>query len=187
MFSFKSILLNSLSFSLILVALSGCGAAQTPSPAPAPVAQPTALPTTPPTAQAAPTAAPSATAAPAAGSAAKDLTPAGITVWNTEVGASKQTGTCNNGPILPVYGLAQITVAGDSLGWKDQQAEFAMKKIQPSVWQYEGDNKPVPGKLRLTVTFVDDKTLSVLRELIPQNDSACTQAFTYKGVFQWAK
>lgn len=188
---------------MILVALSACGATQTPvapviaptaqqvNPAntiPAPVSYPTAEVTvatsgTPQAekavqAQAYPTPAPIAV---------RDLTPAGITVWNTEVGTSKQTGTCNNPPILPVYGLVQVTLTGDALGWKDQQAEFAMKKVSPSVWQYDGESKPVPGKLRLTVTFVDDKTLTILRELTPQSDPACVQTVAYKGVFQWTK
>lgn len=171
---------------MIMVALSACGAAQTPSPTLAPTQKPaTTAPTAPAPTAAAPTAAP--TVAPSPTPAAKDQTPAGITAWNTEVGTSKQTGTCNNLPSTPVYGLVQVTVNGDSLSWKDMQAEFAMKKVAPSVWEYMGESKPVPGKLRLTVTFVDDKTIGILRELIPQSDPACTQTVAYKGVFQWAK
>lgn len=125
-------------------------------------------------------------AAPAA-TAGPDFTPAGTTVWNSEVGTSRQTGTCTGGPILPVYGLVQIVNDKGALAWKDQQAEFTLAKDRPGVWRYEGPNRPVPGTLKLVVTFVDDKTLRIQRELTPQSDPRCTNVVEYSGKFQWSR
>lgn len=86
-----------------------------------------------------------------------------------------------------MYGLVQIVNDKGALAWKDQQAEFTLAREKAGVWRYEGPSRPVLGTLRLTVTFVDDKSLKIQRELTPQSDPACTNVVEYSGKFQWSR
>jgi hypothetical protein len=37
----------------------------------------------------------------------------------------------------------------------------------------------------MTVTFQDEKSLTMVREFTPKNDPGCTHRHDYAGVFQW--
>ena len=100
------------------------------------------------------------------------------------------TGDCTKGSVLPAYGLVQITPAetgaGDSLEWKNQEPKpYAMARAAANSYVYAGPNSIHDGVVTMTVTFVDDKNLKMLRQFTSQNDPACTHTHEYTGVFQW--
>src|SRR5437899_315291 len=114
---------------IVLILAAGCGSnvtleptvAPTNTPLPAPTATPSPVP-------------PTATVAPNAG----DYTPQ-TSVWNTTIGPDTMSGTCSTGSILPVYGLVQITPAGDTLTWRSQEpAPYTFSRVKMNVYSYSG-------------------------------------------------
>jgi hypothetical protein len=182
---------------MIAASLLACGAA--PTAAPSPTSSPTALP--------APDAAPSATAAatatssPAAaattvptpagdaasgGGGAAGFAPAQRSVWNTTIGTDQMSGECAKGSVLPAYGLVQITPLDAGLEWKNQEPKpYVMSRVEPNIFAFAGPNSIADGVVTMTVTFLDEKSLTMVREFTPHNDPGCTHRHEYTGVFQW--
>lgn len=96
------------------------------------------------------------------------------------------SGTCTKGSVLPAYGLVQITPNDAGLEWKNQEPKpYPMTLAEPNQFVYAGANSINDGVVTMTVTFVDDKNLTMLRQYTPNNDPACTHTHEYTGVFQW--
>ena len=117
---------------------------------------------------------------------AGDYTPTQSSVWNTTIGPDNMTGTCSTGSILPVYGLAQITPAGDTLTWRSQEpAPYTFSRVKTNVYRYSGSTSLNDGTVTLTLTFTSATTLQMTRAFIPTADPACQHTHQYSGVFQW--
>ena len=172
--------------------LAACG-----SPAAAPTALPTTAPTATPiaTATAQPTAAPTITMAPTAEVTPttaqveqKNFAPKVRSVWNTAVGLDEMKGTCAKGSMLPVYGLVQITPDGETINWKSQEpAPYVMTRLQVNQYQYAGPTALKDGVVTMTLKFIGEQALEMLREFVSQADPACLHTHVYTGTFQWEK
>jgi hypothetical protein len=180
-----------------LLVLPACGGNATPQPtqAPAATAAPVATSTIAPTPTAAATAtaaatdtpAPSPTAAAEPG-AQTNFAPKVRSVWNTAVGLDQMTGTCSQGSVLPVYGLVQITPAGDDLTWKSQEPKpYTLKRLAVNQYEYSGPTSIDDGVVTMTLKFSSDKALEMLRVFVSKADPACTHTHEYTGTFQWER
>lgn len=119
---------------------------------------------------------------------AQDFTPIERTVWDTVIGPDEMTGTCAKGSMLPVYGLVQITPDGDTVEWKSQEpAPYVFNKLQSNRYQYAGPTALKDGVVTMTLEFVSEQSLSMLREFIANADPACLHTHVYTGTFQWAR
>ena len=180
----------------LLIALCACSAAPTPMPTSTPIAEASPEPKT--TSALAPTLAPTivptveASSLPAsdadanANPNAQDLAPAQRSVWNTTIGPDTMSGTCAKGSVLPVYGLVQITPGDGGLEWKNQEPKpYLMQRLEANQYQYAGTNSINDGVVTMTLTFVDDKNLTMLREFTAASEPSCTHTHEYAGVFQW--
>jgi len=108
-------------------------------------------------------------------------------VWNTTVGTDNMTGDCK-ASVLPAYGLVQITPQGSTIEWKNQEPQpYTMQQIAPTQFQYAGPTVSKDGTVTMTVTFVDDKNLTMIRDFVATDAPACTHHHEYAGVFQWNK
>ncbi len=109
-------------------------------------------------------------------------------VWNTTIGTDHMTGDCK-ASVLPVYGLVQITPeSSDTLTWKTQEPKpYTMNKITANQFQYVGPSVINDGVVTMTVTFVDDKNFSMMRDFVAKNTPGCNHHHDYAGVFQWNK
>jgi len=199
---------------VIAVALAGCATApiQSPTATESPLAvattaptitatqtpiQPTAPSTSTPTKTATatrtqtrtPTTAPSipAPSATASSSAAgDDFTPKVNAVWETAIGEDIMTGTCSGGPILPVYGLVQITPQGDTLIWLSQEpAPYTFFRTSPDTYYYSGPTSINDGSVTMILRFTGPTALVMQRVFTPNSDPACQHTHNYTGVFQW--
>lgn len=174
----------------LVLGLAACASepATTPSPTPAPT--PTTAPTTTPTAAPTPTLAPTATSEPAAtppaSTAAQDFLPRQRSVWDTKISPGETLGTCAGGVILPVYGLVQITPTEEGLEWKNQEPQpYAMTRVAPNRYHFAGVSAVNNGVVTMTVTFLDEKSLVMLREFTPNDDPQCIHRHEYTGEFKW--
>lgn len=96
------------------------------------------------------------------------------------------SGECAQGSVLPAYGLVQITPVDDGLEWKNQEPQpYVMARVEPNVYAFAGPNSIADGVVTMTVTFQDEKSLTMVREFTPQSDPGCTHRHEYAGVFQW--
>jgi hypothetical protein len=181
----------------LLIALCACNAAPVPTPTsttaptaqpeptPAPTTAPTLAPTDTPQPQAEATAEASPSPTADAG-AAQDFAPAQRSVWNTTIGQDQMRGDCAKGSVLPVYGLVQITPGEGSLEWKNQEpTPYLMQRLATNQYQYAGPNSINDGVVTMTLTFVDEKTLTMVREFTASAEPNCTHTHDYAGVFQW--
>lgn len=168
-----------------LVALSACNSAlpmptAIPSPIPAPTLAPAVMPTTPaPTSrvESSPTAA-----------VTTDFAPRQRSVWDTKITPGETLGNCASGSILPVYGLVQITPTEAGLEWKNQEpVPYAMARIAPNTYRFAGPSSINDGVVTMTVTFVDEQSLVMLREFTPNADPGCIHRHEYTGEFKWFK
>jgi hypothetical protein len=179
----------------LFIVLCACNAAPVPTPTPTSTTAPTALPTPEPTLAPAPTDTPqpqaeaTAEASPSpatAAGAAQDFAPAQRSVWNTTIGPDQMTGDCAKGSVLPVYGLVQITPGEGSMEWKNQEpTPYLMQRLATNQYQYAGPNSINDGVVTMTLTFVDDKNLTMVREFTANAEPGCTHKHDYAGVFQW--
>lgn len=168
----------------LLIGLCACAAAPTPpalsTPAPLPVPTPT------PAVALQVEASPSPSPLPAADASVKNFAPAQRSVWNTTIGQDQMRGTCAKGSVLPAYGLVQITPGENGLEWKNQEPKpYPMQRLDVNRYQFAGPNSINDGVVTMTLTFVDDKNLSMLREFIADKEPDCTHTHEYTGVFQW--
>ncbi|MCL6509400.1 MAG: hypothetical protein K6U78_01790 [Anaerolineae bacterium] len=176
---------------LILAACSTApAAAPAATPIPTPAAPPTAAPAATPTP--APTPIPTAEPEPAATSpkdapsAAQDLAPKRRSVWDTKISPGETLGNCAGGAILPVYGLVQITPTEEGLEWKNQEpVPYAMARLAPNTYRFAGPSSINDGVVTMTVTFVDEKSLVMLREFTPNAEPGCIHRHEYTGEFKW--
>ena len=96
------------------------------------------------------------------------------------------TGTCSTGPILPPYGLVQITPGGDTLTWKSQEpAPYVFGKVKTNVYAYSGPTALGDGTVTMSLTFTSATTLQMSRAFVPNSDPVCTHTHFYSGTFQW--
>jgi len=96
------------------------------------------------------------------------------------------SGECAKGSVLPVYGLVQITPGEGGLEWKNQEpTPYLMQRLATNQYQYAGPNSINDGVVTMTLTFVDDKTLTMVREFTASAEPGCTHKHDYAGVFQW--
>jgi hypothetical protein len=132
-------------------------------------------------------AAKAATCAASAGTGGEtDYTPATQSVWNFAQGQDNLTGTCSTGPILPPYGLVQITPGGDTLTWKSQEpAPYVFGKLKTNLYAYSGPTALGDGTVTMSLTFTSATTLQMSRAFVPNSDPACTHTHFYSGTFQW--
>jgi hypothetical protein len=169
--------------------IAGCNAPNAaPTKAPPPAATLPALPTALPVASIVPQ--PTATvvapvATPVAATA--DPTPKVRTIWNTVIGVNKSEGTCAGNPILPAYGQVQLTPSADALEYKNQQTTYLFKRSRPGEWRFAGPSPLNDGAVDMTLTFKDDRNLTVVHKLVPGKDPGCTHTFTYSGTFMWER
>jgi len=172
--------------SVLALGLAACSAAPTNTPIPTPAAPATATPS--PTATLFPTPAPEPTATPPmdAQPAAQDLAPRQRSVWDTKISPGEMLGDCAGGSILPVYGLVQITPTEEGLEWKNQEpAPYAMARVAPNTYRFAGPSSINDGVVTMTVTFVNEKSLVMLREFAPNADPDCIHRHEYTGEFKW--
>jgi len=162
----------------LLLALVGCGTGERSSPpSPAPTATPTAAPTQAPTAPV-----PRPTTAPEV----QEFAPKQRSVWDTKVDPGQTLGQCSGGPILPAYGLVQITPLEDGLEWKNQEpAPYRMIRLAPNTYQFAGPTAINDGVVTMTVTFLSAQTLTMVREFTPQAEPGCVHRHEYTGEFKW--
>ncbi len=116
-----------------------------------------------------------------------DYTPATATVWNFAQSPDNMTGTCNTGPILPPYGLVQITPGAEGLTWKSQEpAPYTFGKVTTNVYAYSGPTVLGDGTVVMSLTFTSATALQMTRAFVPNSDPGCTHTHFYSGTFQWA-
>jgi len=167
----------------LALGLAGCSAAPVNTPIPTPIAPPTTTPTAAPTPTPLPTDAPEPTAPQPA---AQDLAPRQRSVWDTKISPGETLGNCAGGSILPVYGLVQITPTEEGLEWKNQEpVPYAMARLAPNVYRFAGPSSINDGVVTMTVTFVNEKSLVMLREFTPNADPGCIHRHEYTGEFKW--
>lgn len=168
--------------------------------------EPTASPTpVPPTATAAPTetqvkstrtsAAPTATSVPptataippsATASGPTDFTPTTASVWNFVQGPDQMNGACS-GPILPPYGLVQITPIENGLTWRSQEpTPYTFAKVNINVYSFSGATATGDGTVTMTLSFISGTELVMTRTFVPNAEPACSHTHDYTGTFQWA-
>lgn len=180
----------------LVLNLAACSTAPDAAPAAAPAATPIPTPAVPPTAtpEPAPTPTPLPTAEPEptatppmdAQSAAHDLAPKQRSVWDTKISPGETLGDCAGGSILPVYGLVQITPTEAGLEWKNQEpVPYAMARVAPNTYRFAGPSSINDGVVTMTVTFVDEQSLVMLREFTPNADPGCIHRHEYTGEFKW--
>lgn len=170
----------------LLIALCACTAAPTPTPTTAPTALPEPTPAPTPEPILAPTATPQAETPAANASAGQDFAPAQRSVWNTTIGQDQMRGECAKGSVLPAYGLVQITPGEGGLEWKNQEPKpYLMQRLGTNEYQYAGPNSISDGVVTMTLTFVDEKSLTMVREFTANAEPGCTHTHEYAGVFQW--
>lgn len=171
--------------SALMFGLAACAPA--PSiPTPASPATATSVPT--------PTLAPTVTPEPTPASAQpvspveQDLhfLPRQRSVWDTKISPGETFGECAGGAILPVYGLVQITPTEDGLEWKNQEPQpYAMARVAPNTYRFAGPSAVNNGVVTMTVTFLDEKSLVMLREFTPNAEPKCIHRHEYTGEFKW--
>lgn len=165
-------------------------AAKTPTSTPAPTE--TAVPTKTPT-LAAPTKAPTSlptqpapTATSTSTGGGDEFTPKVTSVWETAIGQDIMAGVCTGGPILPAYGLVQITPNSDALTWLSQEpAPYTFFRTAPNTFYYSGPTSTGDGAVTMTLRFTSTTTLAMQRIFTPASDPACTHTHNYTGTFQW--
>jgi hypothetical protein len=171
---------------LSLMLVAGCSGATLATTPPTPPTPPTPVPTnggTPST----PIPTPKATSA-SSNPAIHDYTPSQRSVWDTKIGQDQMSGACTQGSVLPAYGLVQITpLPGDGeLEWKNQEPRpYPMKHIDANQYAYAGPNAIDDGVVTMTVKFLDDKNLTMLRQYTSKADPGCTHTHEYTGEFKW--
>jgi len=162
---------------MLIAGLAGCSndsAAPSPTPVATPTASPTQLPTPTPTASALDQA------------EVQDFAPKQRAIWDTKVDPGQAIGQCSGGPILPAYGLVQITPLEDGLEWKNQEpAPYRMRRIKPNTYQFAGPTAINDGVVTMTVTFLSAQTLTMVREFTPQAEPGCVHRHEYTGAFKW--
>lgn len=170
--------------SILALSLAACD----PAPAATPISTPTSSPTATPAPTLAPTATPEPTPASAqpTESAEQDLLPRQRSVWDTKISPGETLGECAGGAILPVYGLVQITPTEAGLEWKNQEPRpYPMARIAPNTYRFAGPSSINDGVVTMTVTFLDEKSLVMLREFTPNADPKCIHRHEYTGEFKW--
>jgi hypothetical protein len=60
-----------------------------------------------------------------------------------------------------------------------------MQRLGINQYQYAGPNSINDGVVTMTLTFVDAKNLTMVREFNAANEPGCTHTHQYTGVFQW--
>lgn len=132
-------------------------------------------------------AAAAAKAAQCAAGSVTDYTPTTASVWNFAQSPDNMTGTCSTGPILPPYGLVQITPGGEGLVWKSQEpAPYTFGKVKTNVYAYSGPTALGDGTVTMSLTFTGAIALQMTRAFVPNSDPGCTHTHFYSGAFQWA-
>jgi hypothetical protein len=80
----------------------------------------------------------------------------------------------------------QITPLEDGLEWKNQEPKpYPMSRLETNLFRYAGPNSINDGVVTMTVTFKDDKTLTMLREYEANAEPGCTHRHEYTGEFKW--
>lgn len=178
-------MLRLLIVSVLALGLASCS----PAPAATPIAtdtpEPTAIPALMPaletTVPPAPTPTPSAIAA-----EAQDWLPGQRSVWDTQVSPGEALGGCDSSAPLPVYGLVQITPLEDGLEWRNQEPQpYRMKRVAPGIYRFAGPSAINDGVVTMTVTFLAEKSLAMVREFTPNAAPGCTYRHEYTGEFKW--
>lgn len=140
----------------------------TPTPAPTSTPEPLSSPTAP------------------TGSADQDVLPRQRSVWDTKISPGETFGECAGQAILPAYGLVQITPTEDGLEWKNQEPQpYRMVRIAPNTYRFAGQSAVNNGIVTMTVTFLDEKSLVMLREFTPNAEPNCVHRHEYAGEFKW--
>ncbi len=140
------------------------------------------MPTPAPTATLEPTPEPTQSAA----SVEQELLPRQRSIWDTQISPGETIGQCSGGVILPAYGLVQITPTEDGLEWKNQEPKpYAMARTAPNTYRFAGPSSINDGVVTMTVTFLDEKSLSMTREFTPYADPGCIHRHEYAGEFKW--
>ncbi len=176
-------MLRLLIVSVLALGLASCSPAPAATPAatytPEPTATPTLMPTPEPTASPAPM--PSAIAA-----ETQDWLPGQRSVWDTQVSPGEALGRCDGSVPLPVYGLVQITPLEDGLEWRNQEPQpYRMKRVAPGIYRFAGPSVINDGVVTMTVTFLAEKSLAMVREFTPNAAPGCTYRHEYVGKFKW--
>lgn len=178
-------MLRLLIVSVLALGLASCSPAPaampaaTDAPEPTATATPTLMPTLETIAPPAPT--PSAIAA-----EAQDWLPDQRSVWDTQVSPGEALGRCDGSAPLPVYGLVQITPLEDGLEWRNQEPQpYRMKRVAPGIYRFAGPSAINDGVVTMTVTFLTEKSLAMVREFTPNAAPSCTYRHEYTGEFKW--
>ena len=95
------------------------------------------------------------------------------------------TGTCTGGPVLPAYGLVQITPKGNSLTWLSQEAPYTFARTGENAYLYSGPTATNDGTVTMDLHFTSTTTLTMQRVFTPSSDPACQHTHNYTGKFQW--
>lgn len=114
-----------------------------------------------------------------------DFMPAAASVWNFVQGPDQMNGTCS-GPVLPPYGLVQITPIENGLTWRSQEpTPYTFAKVKANVYSYAGATATGDGTVTMTLTFTSGTELVMTRTFVATTEQACSHTHVYTGIFQW--
>ncbi len=129
---------------------------------------------------------PTVTVPPSTASGPTDFTPATASVWNFVQGPDQMSGACS-GPLLPPYGLVQITPIENGLTWRSQEpTPYTFAKVKTNVYSYSGATATGDGAATMTLTFLSGTELTMTRTFVSNAEPACSHTHDYTGAFQWA-
>lgn len=115
-----------------------------------------------------------------------DFTPASASVWNFVQGPDQMSGTCS-GPVLPPYGLVQITPIENGLTWRSQEpTPYTFAKVAANVYSYSGATATGDGSVTMTLTFISGTELVMTRTFVSNAEPNCSHTHDYTGAFQWS-
>jgi hypothetical protein len=107
-------------------------------------------------------------------------------VWNFVQGPDQMSGTCA-GPVLPPYGLVQITPETSGLTWRSQEPQpYIFSKVRTNVYAYSGPTATGDGTVTMTLTFLSATDLVMTRTFTANAEPNCSHTHDYIGAFQWA-
>lgn len=114
-----------------------------------------------------------------------DFIPASASVWNFVQGPDQMNGTCS-GPVLPPYGLVQITPIENGLIWRSQEpTPYTLAKVKTNVYSYSGAAATGDGTVTMTLTFISSAELVMTRTFVSNAEPNCSHTHDYTGTFQW--
>src|SRR6185503_10374917 len=115
-----------------------------------------------------------------------EFLPDTASVWNFVQGPDQMSGTCS-GPVLPPYGLVQITPIDNGLTWRSQEpTPYTFSEVQTNVYSYSGATAIGDGSVTMTLTFLSGTDLVMTRTFVASAEPDCSHTHDYTGTFQWS-